>query len=199
MKFPFDIVSLDLEINNPDDLSAEILEIGAVKVKRDLSIDPETFSCLIKGSSPVNPYVTNLTGITNEMVDREGVKLATALAYLHGWAHKPTTNIVLAAWGSDISYLRSAAERRGIKWPFRGMSLDIKSMALLAEALFNRKPRSQGLRSFLQNWGLEFDPTYGPQHRALPDAYNTARILQRLPKPLEDALYYIFVGTARLK
>ncbi|MCX4365362.1 MAG: exonuclease domain-containing protein [Bacilli bacterium] len=61
-----DYVVFDIETTGLDSRCDEIIEISGVKVKNDEIID--TFSSLIKPINPISSFITELTGITNEMV-----------------------------------------------------------------------------------------------------------------------------------
>ena len=65
-EIPTDYVVLDLETTGLDPTWNEIIEIGAIRV-RNLDI-VDTFSQLIKPSEPIDDFIAELTGITNEMV-----------------------------------------------------------------------------------------------------------------------------------
>lgn len=64
---PSSFVVFDIETTGLDSLSNEIIEIGALKVSEGKVVD--TFDHLIKPTTPINDFITNLTGITNEMVE----------------------------------------------------------------------------------------------------------------------------------
>ena len=72
-----DYTVVDIETTSLDSSSGEILEISAVKVRDKKVVD--TFSNLIKINDEVGPFTTNLTGITNEMVLKEGKDLTEVL------------------------------------------------------------------------------------------------------------------------
>ena len=61
-----DYVVFDIETTGLDSKYDEIIEISGVKVKDDEIID--TFTSLVKPINPISPFITNLTGISNEMV-----------------------------------------------------------------------------------------------------------------------------------
>ena len=61
-----DSVCFDLETTGLDPLYNEIIEIGALKV-RDGKV-AERFMEFIHPQEEISPMITNLTGITNEMV-----------------------------------------------------------------------------------------------------------------------------------
>ena len=67
MEFVSDYVLVDIETTGLSPYCSEIIEIGALKVRDNKVID--TFSTLIKPDNIINENITNLTGITNEMVE----------------------------------------------------------------------------------------------------------------------------------
>lgn len=66
LEIPTSFVVFDLETTGLDSTSDEIIEIGALKVVGNQVVD--TFEMLVKPKSTISPFITNLTGITNEMV-----------------------------------------------------------------------------------------------------------------------------------
>ena len=61
---------LDIETTSLDCYRGEILEISAIKVRNQQ--ETEYFSELIKIHNKVGAFTTKLTGITNEMILKEG-------------------------------------------------------------------------------------------------------------------------------
>ncbi len=72
-----DYVVVDIETTSLDDYYGEILEISAIKVRAKKEV--KTFSKIIKVENEIGPFTTRLTGITNEMVEKEGKDLITVL------------------------------------------------------------------------------------------------------------------------
>ena len=68
---------LDIETTSLDSLNGEILEISAIKVKNKK--EQERFSQIIKTRENIGYFTTKLTGITNEMVLKEGQELTEVL------------------------------------------------------------------------------------------------------------------------
>ena len=66
MKFVDDYVLVDIETTGLSPINDEIIEIGAIKVKNNLIVD--SFNQLIKINRSLSPFITNLTGITDEML-----------------------------------------------------------------------------------------------------------------------------------
>lgn len=67
LAFPDDYVVLDLETTGLDPEWDEIIEISAIKFKNDSEIDRLT--SLVKPAFPVGEFISDLTGITNEMLE----------------------------------------------------------------------------------------------------------------------------------
>lgn len=63
---PKDFVIVDLETTGLDTYFDEIIEIGAVKVKNLEIID--TYQSFVKPEQEISSFITDLTGITNELV-----------------------------------------------------------------------------------------------------------------------------------
>jgi len=180
MKLPYDVIVLDLEINYPNDpTKEEIIELGAVRFNRDGTIDPVPFTALITVSKPLQQEIIELTGITQEEMDSKGRCLIEVMYDFELWATKKTKNIVLGAWGADIPYLQKYLDVNLVQYNFRRKFFEAKSAMTFINALTGKKP-SNGLGGMLLAWGLEFDPLYGKQHRALADAYNTAKLLAKV-------------------
>lgn len=65
--FPNDFIVLDLETTGLDPYYNEIIEIAALKIRNGVISD--TFETLIKPNQDISDFITNLTGISNEMVN----------------------------------------------------------------------------------------------------------------------------------
>ena len=61
-----DYVAFDLETTGLSPETDQIIEIGALKVKDGKVV--ERFMEFVKPDNPISPIITNITGITNEMV-----------------------------------------------------------------------------------------------------------------------------------
>lgn len=60
-------VAIDVETTGLSPINNELIEVSAIKYEGDKRID--TFSTLIKPKQSIPYYITNITGITNEMVE----------------------------------------------------------------------------------------------------------------------------------
>lgn len=72
-----DYTVLDIETTSLDSFHGEILEISAIKVRNKEEIN--YFSELIRTNEELGYFTTNLTGITNEMMLKEGKELEEVL------------------------------------------------------------------------------------------------------------------------
>lgn len=61
-----DYIVFDIETTGLDSSYDEVIEIGAIKVKNNKIVSK--FNSLVKPKNEINEYITELTGITNEMV-----------------------------------------------------------------------------------------------------------------------------------
>ena len=60
-------VAIDVETTGLSPITNELIEVSAIKYNKDKKID--TFSTLIKPKVRIPYYITNITGITNDMVE----------------------------------------------------------------------------------------------------------------------------------
>ena len=72
-----DYTVLDIETTSLDSFNGEIIEISAIKVRDKKEVD--TFSELIKTENSIGYFTTKLTGITNEMIQKQGKDLIYVL------------------------------------------------------------------------------------------------------------------------
>lgn len=68
LKWVDDYVLVDIETTGLSPRNDEIIEIGAIKVKENKVVD--TYESLIRVNQSLNPFITKLTGITNEMLQQ---------------------------------------------------------------------------------------------------------------------------------
>jgi len=64
--FPSGYVALDIETTGLDPSVDEIIELAAIRVRDGVRAD--TFASLVKPRNTISGFITELTGITNDMV-----------------------------------------------------------------------------------------------------------------------------------
>lgn len=67
MRFVDNYVLVDIETTGLSPMNDEIIEIGAIKIKENKIVDK--YNELIKINRKLEPFITNLTGITDEMLE----------------------------------------------------------------------------------------------------------------------------------
>ena len=162
----------DTETTGLDPGVEYLTEIGAVIVRNGEVV--EEFDTFVKPGKPITPKITELTGITNEMVadaPSEAEALRAFLDFVDG-------RILVAhnAHSFDIRFLRAAAKRSGIE--FEPTYIDTLTMA---QAMY------PGLHNYKQgtiNKHLEL-PAY-EAHRACEDSAALGRIFCVMLKDLEE-------------
>lgn len=169
-------LALDLEMNQP---SGKLIEVGiCVGDIQTTSNNWEVKSWLLDPQEDISPFITELTGISNDDISENAVPLsqmAVELAELIE-KHKPFVNPI--TWGGgDMTALLDLIHSTGESFPYFGRRwIDVKTvftfLKMTSPSGFNHK---MGLRSALQSMGVSF---VGTQHRASADAMNTLRLWQ---------------------
>jgi DNA polymerase III epsilon subunit-like protein len=185
MRYSSDIVVIDLEASCPvedqGDNTVErssIIEVGAVRLdRRSLAIVSE-FSELVRPlDHPITPFITDLTGISPDMVQDRDDFAQVGRRFL-AW-YGPRNKAIIAAWGAyyDVPLLRKECRRFDL--PFRehivGGAFDIRAIGMAWLASQELRTSAATLQSVLEKMGLggRFE-----SHRAVEDARATAAILQ---------------------
>jgi inhibitor of KinA sporulation pathway (predicted exonuclease) len=159
----------------PEGEVSEIIEVGICPfdLKRYKPIEDDCRSILVKPiQSEVSAYCTNLTGITQEMVDG-GVTLAHACNLLT--SEYNSRRKAWASWGDyDREMFHTECRRKGISYPFGLTHFNLKTLYGIHRGVL----KGVGMTTALQHLGL---PLFGQHHRGMDDAYNIGRILQQIP------------------
>jgi inhibitor of KinA sporulation pathway (predicted exonuclease) len=179
--------ALDLELNNKSDGTVpKIIQVGIAIGKPN---DIKTYSWYVNPQEPLVPFITELTGITEEVIATQSVSLSQVAEELGNLLtqEKPFTNPIV--WGgNDAAELLQEFRDGGIDFPFFGRRiLDVKTLFVYLEQVNGRSP-SGGLRSAMGKYKCPF---IGTPHRADQDAYNTLRFyfaLVNRQRKLEDAM-----------
>ena len=172
-------MALDLELNNAEDGSTPnppIIQVGVAIGTWDHYVEDSiiTKKWYLNPNEPIYPFITNLTGITDEDVMTKSVshqQLADELGELIR-QYKPFVNPVTWGGGDSIE-LKSEMRDKDIHFPFFGRRwIDVKTWYVLQMLTDGKKP-SGGLKSALGYNKMKF---VGTPHRADDDALNTLRL-----------------------
>lgn len=186
------ILSLDLEHNNRETKS--IIEIG-VTVSTPLGEELDSKSWLVRlpEGETVNPEIEELTGISQAMIDAEGVSLQGAFTELVELHRKHDCFVNAMTWGhGDMDLLKSQVFvlSHGTSdephWAFGRRIIDVKTVYCAWRMAHLREPTG-GLRMACRKLGIPFQ---GRAHRAVDDARNTVRVFHALAAKLREAVPY---------
>ncbi|KNZ42473.1 PolC-type DNA polymerase III [Acetobacterium bakii] len=160
-----DYIFFDLETTGLIPGNHKIIEIAAVKIKNKQVID--SFTKLVNPHCDIPPFITNLTGITNQMVE-EGVEEADALQEFLAFAG----DAILVAHNApfDMSFLKKALADHDIQQDHTAVDTLAMARCLLTQI---NKHNLKKLCSF-------FKIDMGNHHRALDDAMASAKVFVKL-------------------
>lgn len=172
-------IAIDLELNNKrDGTQPKIIQVGAA-VGNPWGSDSSilTYSWYLDPQEPIDPFITNLTGITNEIIREESISHDAVAGRLSGLIKSNQCFVNPITWGgsghlSDAEELKNEFSERNIDFPHFGRRIiDVKTLYVFHQ-LAKEKSTSNGLKKAMRSCGLTFE---GEAHRADVDAYNTLR------------------------
>lgn len=185
MRYTTDIVVIDLEASCPAEDQgnnaverSSIIEIGAVRLDRRSLEITGTFSELVRPEDhPIVPFITDITGITPEMVADCETFAAVGRRFLEWYGVR--NKAIIAAFGAyyDIPLLRKECDRYGLDFRAHivGGAFDLRAVAVAWLAEREKKTSGQNLASVLEQMGLG---DRFAAHRAVEDARAAAAVLQ---------------------
>ena len=175
MKTTGKIIIVDLEATCwkgqiPDGEVNEIIEIGLSVLDTISGEILKNQGILIKPQySKVSDFCTELTTITQELLDKEGILFEEAIEKLIG-EYDPD----LYTWASygayDLNMLQKQCKKFGVDYPMANDHINVK--ILFAETKGLAKPTGMNGALHILNIPLE-----GTHHRGIDDAKNIAKIL----------------------
>ncbi|NYE58521.1 PolC-type DNA polymerase III [Carboxydothermus ferrireducens] len=170
------IVAFDFETSGLSSQRDEIIEIGAVKIF-DGEIK-ETFSVLVRPQKPISAKISELTGITNDLLEKEGLDFGEAIEKFLRFCDGSILLAHNAAF--DYGFLRQALKRLGHDRKFSVVD-NLALVRILFPELKNHK-----LKTITEH----LDVSLNNHHRALADSYALAEVfLKLLPRLFERGLY----------
>ena len=165
-------VVLDLETTGgAPHLGAAITEIGAVKVRGGVTLGE--FKTFIDPGHPVPAYITELTGITDEMVFQSPTIDQIFPSLLEFLGSADSTVLVAQNAPFDLSFLTFAARAHGYQWP----RYHVLDTAIIARKVLSRDEVPNCKLGTLAEF---FGTSTTPNHRALDDARATVDVFHGL-------------------
>lgn len=152
-------IVFDLETTGLSPQTEEITEIGAVKIKDGLIVD--RFSQLVNPLKPISEQITQITGITNEMV-KDMPDISEVLPRFR----KFCGDGVMVAHNAkfDMSFIYAAAKRLGIYFPNK-----TADTLLMSREIFKNEKNHK-----LDELCRRLNVTLDNHHRAVSDSTATA-------------------------
>ncbi|SEB99819.1 Inhibitor of the KinA pathway to sporulation, predicted exonuclease [Tenacibaculum sp. MAR_2009_124] len=179
------IIIIDLEATCwdgkiPSGQVNEIIEIGICVLNTESGEISKNKGILIKPErSEVSPFCTELTTITQELLDKEGVSFLEACNQLRN-EYNPK-EYVWASYGYyDLNMLKKQCKIRNVEYPMSQEHINVKVLFSEVKGL-SKKVGMNGALHIL-NFELE-----GTHHRGIDDARNIAKILDWSLKNKKEA------------
>ena len=165
-------VVIDLETTGgAPHLGAAITEIGAIKSRGGEVLGE--FKTFVDPGHLVPTYITELTGITDEMLF-QSPKIELLLPQLFEFLGAPEETVLVAQNAPfDLSFLTFATRESGLRWP----AYPVLDTAIIARKVLTRDEVPNCRLSTLAEF---FGTQTTPNHRALDDARATLDVFHGL-------------------
>lgn len=167
---------LDLEHNQP---SGKICQIGAVIGDTKTGEITQRLRVYVNPGEPIAPFITELCGITQEQIDKQGIPLNEAYALLKDFHRKHSEFMNPVTWGGgDSDYIFNQLDDKSKEdWCFGRRWVDAKTLVVSQMIAKENAVYSGGLGSAMKRFGMKFQ---GRKHDAQDDAENTWRIYYQM-------------------
>lgn len=164
--FEENYVIVDLETTGLSPLKNEIIEIGAIKVENNKIVD--RLDMLVKPENRVSSFITNLTGITNEML-QDAIGIEDALKIFINFASGNTLMAHNANF--DMGFLNTNLQKHF------NYTLENKCLDTLA---LSRKYIKDIKNYKLETLANYFNVNYSGAHRSLKDCEITFEVYKNI-------------------
>jgi inhibitor of KinA sporulation pathway (predicted exonuclease) len=152
--------------------NSEIIEIGVSLIDFSLKKVIKKRSYLVKNkTSTISDYCTNLTGITQQMIDKDGHDLMRVSKLIR--KEFSPTHISWGAWGNDNEMLLRECDKTKSVFPFNTNFTDISHLYSLKKG----NSKKWNLSKALTEESLSF---IGNKHSGMDDSFNTARLFVKI-------------------
>lgn len=167
--FPDTYVVIDVETSGLQPEKHEIIELGAILVK-DHNIT-ERFSVLVRTQTAITPMIEKITGITNAMLQKEGVQISVAMQQFIAFIQD--FPIVSHNVDFDYSFLRKACVN---------CNLPLLSNRIIDTLTLSRRKIKQVANYKLSTLAAHFAIENTQIHRSLADCELTYQLFEKLIK-----------------
>ncbi len=156
---------------NPPGVINEIIEVGACLLDTHSLELSDKSSILVRPEfSFISPFCTQLTSITPEMVERDGVSFADACAMIE--KRYTSRGRLWVSWGNyDRKMFQAQCKTRDIRYPFSDHHMNARKVF----GYWMNNKHQIGMAQAFEKLEL---PLEGTHHRGDDDAWNIGRLLQ---------------------
>lgn len=180
------LIVLDTETTGIDHAKEEIIELAAVRLvcRNGALTYADEFDDLIRLSSGrhLSQEIVNLTGITEQMLNTQGVSKAEACQRLMRMLHVSRPLIVAYNAQFDLCFLYYFLQRYGDPSVLKGVKM-LDALTVYKD----RRPYPHKLANAVDAYELQTQNT----HRAVDDAKATVELLCAMQEEEDDLLRYI--------
>lgn len=167
--YPDNYVVIDVETSGLNPEEHEIIEIGAILIKEhEIS---ERFSLLVRPQNAISPTIEDITGISNAMLQGQGVQLSVAMQQFIAFIN----DLPLISHNADFdnSFLRKACSDCDI-----GLISNRHIDTLTLSRRQVRRVADYKLKTLAKHFAIEGDQN----HRSLADCEITFQLFEKLIK-----------------
>ncbi len=176
------IVVLDTETTGIDCKKDEIIELAAASVTpAGVESEMDVFIRLSEGRT-LPPMITQLTGITPQQLEQEGVEKWEAAAQFAAAISHPNTLLVAYNAQFDLCFLYYFLARLELADALKGVKM-LDAMTVYKD----RREYPHKLQSAIDAYGVPTQNT----HRAVDDAKAALEVLEAMGRELDDLMQYV--------
>lgn len=179
------IFVFDFETTGLSPIKNKVIEVGGVLLEKKNQgyIVTKTMNYLVNPNEPLDPFITKLTGITNEMLMMDGIDESVLFHELHNIIDDDTL-LVAYNLAFDIGFLIALYQRH------LSRTYIIKNDILDCMAVYkDRYPYPHKLSNAVEHFNLN----HGNAHRASDDALVTFKVLECLDEEKSNLDLYVNV------
>lgn len=178
------LVLFDTETTGIDPVREEIIEIGAVSVTA--GEEDGGFNTLLRLSEgrSLTPFITELTGITKEQLDRDGMEKAAAAESFCELLTRKDTLLVAYNAQFDLNFIYYLLKKQGRAACLRNLKF-LDALTVYKD----RRDYPHKLKDAIAAYGLE--DQVENSHRAVDDARAMTALLWAMAEERDDLVEYV--------